>query len=111
MKSSLIISGIIVWSLIISSCTYDETTENTTSDCDTNYTYEAHVVSLITTECVSCHSAGGNDPILTTYAEVEASLQAVKNEVVIDKSMPPSGLTADEIKIISCWIDQGNPEN
>lgn len=111
MKSSLIISIIIVGSLVISSCTYDETTENTTGDCDTNYTYEAHVVSLITSECVSCHSAGGQPPMLTTYVEVEASLQAVKNEVVIEKTMPPSGLTADEIKIISCWIDQGNPEN
>lgn len=113
MKKSLVILGITVGSMFNYSCTTDEADEATTGDCGTeNYTYNDNVAAVITAKCASCHSPGGQSPALSTYAEVEASLQRVKARAVIDKTMPPSSpLSDEEIKKISCWIDNGNPEN
>ena len=113
MKKNLLILGIAFGSVFMQSCTQGEANENTTGDCGTeNYTYDDNVASIITSKCASCHAHGGQSSALTTYAEVEASLQRVKARAVTDKTMPPSSpLSDNEIQKISCWIDNGNPEN
>ncbi|HQQ96817.1 MAG TPA: hypothetical protein PLX35_06110 [Cyclobacteriaceae bacterium] len=66
------------------------------------------------TRCATkeCHAATSSSQLrLGTYQQVTASAVDVRAQVA-NKTMPRSGtLTSREILLITCWIDQGMPEN
>ncbi len=112
MKKFKLILGSITFSVLLIACAKDEVTETTVDACgDENYTYDDNVASIINENCTACHTTGGTFPSLTTFSEVEANLSRVKARAITDKTMPPSEALSDEdIKILNCWIEQGNQE-
>lgn len=98
--------------LVSVSCTSDEVTMDSLPVCETEVSYDADIQSIMGSNCAGCHTAGGNFPPLTTYDEVKAQLDRVKQRAVILKDMPPSGaLPAADIEKINCWVEQNAPKN
>lgn len=65
---------------------------------------------IIDSNCISCHN-GTQFPDLRTYQGVSTNAGIVKIQVV-NRTMPIGGsLTNDEIDLISCWVDNGAPNN
>ena len=65
---------------------------------------------IIESKCLSCHS-GTQFPDLRTYQGVSSNAGIVKTQVV-NRTMPIGGtLTNAEIELISCWVDNGAPNN
>ncbi len=81
---------------------------------DTGISWSAEVQNIITTNCnvSGCHN-GSQAPNLTTLANVQANRESIKTRTG-NKSMPPAGrtpLSEDQIKKISCWVDDGAKNN
>lgn len=83
--------------------------------CDENTSYVQNVKAIFDNRCIGCHS--GERPAygisLTSY-ETASKVAGHRLKCVISWSlncnkMPPKGaqLSADEIKLINCWIDNG----
>ncbi|MDF0717688.1 cytochrome c [Muricauda sp. 334s03] len=72
--------------------------------------YMDDIKIIIANNCLSCHS-GTQFPDLRTYQGVSTNAGIVKTQVV-NRTMPIGGtLTNDEIELISCWVDNGAPNN
>jgi uncharacterized membrane protein len=99
--------------IILASCKYD----TVPFDCSAvSATFTADVQPLISSKCSysGCHAS--NNPAagiaLETYTQISAYKNSVRNTVIVNKSMPPSGpLPAAEMSKIQCWIDAGAPNN
>lgn len=81
-------------------------------------TYETTVKPIIKTNCVTCHNGENgynkNDVLLNSYAALKSSIEKGKFEKVVLKkqTMPTLGpLSADNLDILRCWLDNGYPEN
>jgi hypothetical protein len=93
---------------------YPGTTDAT--GCETTpATFNGDVLPLITTKCAipGCHNesaAGGRT--FQNYEQVSSAKEMIKMQVVIQKTMPPTGpLPPDELKKLQCWIDAGGFNN
>lgn len=78
-------------------------------------TFSGTVKPIIQANCLSsgCHDAAStNGPgALTTYEKVRDASSRIRS-VVVARTMPKGGsLTADQIKSIACWIDNGSQNN
>ena len=78
-------------------------------------TFAATVKPIIQANCLSsgCHDAAStNGPgPLTTYEKVRDAAARIR-PAIISRTMPKGGsLTADQIKSIVCWIDNGSQNN
>ena len=86
-------------------------------ECDgSTRTYDADIKAIVDANCTSsnCHGSGSSRGDYTSYAGLEADLNSgiFKKEVLTDQSMPRGGsLSTDELIKISCWADNGYPEN
>lgn len=81
----------------------------------TSTTYSGFMKNLIAAKCASaaCHAAGNSKPRgdLTTWALANANAAQIKTRTA-SGNMPKTGsLTADEIKQIACWVDEGAQNN
>lgn len=77
-------------------------------------TYAEHIGPLLTSECSTCHGAGGTPPELLDYDDFKAIADngRLKVRVIDQKDMPADGaLTDQEIQLIECWLDAGSPNN
>jgi uncharacterized membrane protein len=75
--------------------------------------YANDVSNIIQTRCAGCHRAGstiGPGP-LTNYTQVKNAAAQIKQSVVSGSMPRGSTLTADQIQIISCWVNIGAPNN
>lgn len=104
-KVILLVAGV-----FIVSC--ESNTYNEISVVATNPTYIANVEPVMKANCVSCHSAGGTFPTLTTYAQVKASTATGNLICRIDKTcgavMPPNGaMSKQTVDMIKLWKQQG----
>lgn len=86
-------------------------------------TYSQQVSRLLQQRCATCHRAGGIAPFaLTSYKDAAGWAETIR-EVVRDRRMPPwdaspkfgtfaddSSLSADEMRLIETWVDNGAPE-
>jgi len=88
-----------------------------TTNCDgVNATFSADVFPLIQARCatgIGCHGAGSaNGPgALTNFGQIKNAANNIKSAVVSGR-MPKGGtLTADQIRQISCWVDNGSLAN
>lgn len=101
----------------VSSCYYDtgELLYPGGVACTSTPSYATEVAPLVQSRCAmsGCHSSGVTNTggPLTTYAQIKAKAAAIKT-TVLNGSMPKgSSFTAAQIKTISCWVDNGAPNN
>lgn len=74
--------------------------------------YAASVATIISTNCAvsGCHN-GSQTPDFRNFSTIKANASSIKSEVV-SRRMPKEGsLTQAEIDAISCWVDDGAPNN
>jgi hypothetical protein len=78
--------------------------------------FQANVKNIIATKCAisGCHN-GSRSPNLSSYSGIKGSAARISAEIN-SKSMPPGGssggsLTQSQIDVITCWINDGAPEN
>ena len=85
-----------------------------------DYSYAEDVDPIIITKCAisGCHDGTlGAERDWTDFAAFQAAaLSGSVKQKITSGEMPPSGsaggpLTADEIAVISCWIDNGALDN
>jgi uncharacterized membrane protein len=111
-KNNYIITFIIILSITLTSCE-NNVEENDAVEielCDPNVSFINDVNPIIENNCISCHS-GTQFPDLTSYASIKNNANIIKAQVEA-RIMPIGGtLTNAEIKLISCWIDNGKPNN
>jgi hypothetical protein len=87
----------------------------------TNITWAREVSRIFYRRCTPCHRQGGKTFDLSTYEKARPWAEAIKEEV-LERRMPPwgavkgfgsflndSGLTQEEIEIISGWAEGGAP--
>jgi hypothetical protein len=105
------LSLLVVSSLIAFSCKDEKEIVDPVviDNCDT-VTYDKHIASIISKSCFDgCHN-GNQSPLLTSYATVKAQVDngKFKKEVITDQTMPQgSSLSATELGLIECWINNG----
>ena len=88
----------------------------------TRITWNRELSRIFNERCVSCHRDGGSSFPMTTYAEARPWAVAIKEEV-LTRRMPPWGgvkgfgefrndqaLTAEQIEMITAWVEGGVPE-
>lgn len=118
MKKVFVIVSIAVLPAIFGGCYYDnaELLYPGGANCSgISPSYSLSVAPLIQARCAiaGCHSAGASNKggPLTNYNEIKFKAAAIKASV-LNRSMPQgSSFTADEIKTISCWVDNGSLNN
>jgi hypothetical protein len=78
--------------------------------------FAADIKTIITSKCAisGCHN-GSRSPNLTTYTGIKNNASAVLSRVT-SKAMPPSNssggsLTQQQINLITCWVNDGAPNN
>jgi len=86
------------------------------NDCSgINSSFATSVNPLIQTRCAisGCHDNGSsNGPgALTSYDKIKNAASDIKAAVRAGIMPQGSSLSAGEIKIISCWVDSGAPNN
>lgn len=111
----IILGFVIASGIAVVSCKKDTATVEPTviGQCDT-VTYDKHIKAIVTKSCLGgCHD-GSQSPTLTSYALVKSQIDngKLKKTVITDQSMPQgSSLTANELGLIQCWIDNGGKQN
>ncbi len=104
---------------------YPDETGGTGTNCDgsTEVTFSGTVQPIITSRCISCHSAGaaansGGGIRLDTHANIKlradnGSLAGVINHASGYPQMPQGGakLSECQISLIEQWIEEGAPNN
>ncbi len=88
------------------------TTTATPTPTSVNKTYTTDIKPIVTTNCTSCHSSGGQSPVLTTYTQVKNAASTGKLLCTIQalncKIMPPGGkMSQANIDLILLWKTQG----
>ena len=72
--------------------------------------YNSLRTQIFAPHCITCHGTSGGVS-LDSYAGAFAALSRIQNEVVVEKSMPPSGPLADsDQQLVAAWIAAGGPE-
>ncbi len=88
----------------------------TPSICATvNAKFAADINPIIQTNCATpgCHNAGAaGGVVLLTYAQIKAKIDRIRERSLIQKNMPQNApLSASNQQKLSCWIDNGAPNN
>jgi hypothetical protein len=103
------------YSITVKDATSCPTATNTTVLRD-GPAFSSSVKSIFSTKCAisGCHN-GSQSPNLSTYNGIKANAASIKSQVV-SKNMPPSNsqagsLTQDQINLITCWVNDGAPNN
>lgn len=82
--------------------------------CTTPVTYTNTMKAIIDSKCTSCHRAGGssaNQGIYTSYSALQARTNAMFEETVNRKTMPPTGpLSQTDLDAWKCWRENGFKE-
>lgn len=103
---------LIIVCVMVSSCEnyVEDEFQALVEDCDPNTSFINQVNPIIENNCVSCHN-GNQFPDLRTYNGVSTNSEIVMQQIV-NRTMPIGGsLTNEEINLITCWIENGSPNN
>lgn len=118
MKAKLLAFSLAVF--FIQSCVYDELPEPVPpGPCDAPVSYATQVQPIVSTNCAipGCHNGdNGPDKNWTVFATFQSKSAQVKDRINRPAGtpghMPAVGsITDDEIQTITCWVDQGAPNN
>lgn len=97
--------------VMVQSCVYNDLPEPTCAPGSVSYV--ADIKPIFETKCLlsGCH---GSDPTLPNWgvlSEVQVHASDIKRRTR-DRSMPATGsLTQSQIDLITCWVDDGAPDN
>lgn len=119
MKKHILVT-LIFLSFIFTSCLKDKV--QPIGDCETIISYTADIRPVIESSCKTGMGIGTgcHDGWIDDYSQIQAQLLSGnwQNEVFNEETMPlfPNdfgidSLTADEISMMKCWIEQGYQEN
>lgn len=105
--------------LATSTCYYDkkELLYPSGFDCTgVQSTFSADVLPLIQSSCAqgtACHGSGsGNGPgALTTYSQIRSAVAQIISSVEAGRMPLGAPLTAEKVKVISCWAGNGTLNN
>jgi len=106
----------------ISSCYKDKTTAVNAAECPTIISYSMDIVPIIHSSCMTNLGPGSgcHDDWITSYNNIKAycDSKTLQTQVLINHTMPQmpndfgiDSLTAEELQLMDCWIQQGYPEN
>jgi uncharacterized membrane protein len=112
MKYLNIVIPVLVFLLFFSSCqkNKEDSVLPDSNSCDSLISFTSMVKPIIDNNCLQCHN-GNQFPDLRTYESISQNADAVRNETSA-KRMPIGGsLTVEEIKVISCWVENGAKNN
>ena len=90
---------------------------NQPGNCDSvAYSYTADVRPLLVTYCLTgsnCHNTGSlnNGGDLTDYEKVLNKKVAIRRNIELGIMPVNAVLSVEQIKIFTCWIDSGAPNN
>lgn len=79
----------------------------------TGVSFASQIDPILKANCTSanCHGTGSANGDWTKFSAVSAKATLIKNRTT-DKSMPQGGsLTADQIALIACWVNDGALNN
>jgi hypothetical protein len=90
-------------------------------DCDSNLSYASNIVPILAQNCAfsSCHGNGSTQKGVSLES-YDGVVNAINNQKLLDainrqagvSPMPASGpLDAELIKTITCWVEDGMPNN
>ena len=100
--------------LALSSCAYrvDKSSElnqpTEASALKGNYGFAQLNALILTPRCLGCHSS--KTPNLTSYAAVKTVIAQITKAVLVDRNMPPSGMSSADRGVLQKWILDGAPE-
>ena len=106
--------------LAFASCHKDKTLVS--GSCGMEISYTTDVIPIIQSSCMTNlgPGTGCHDSWITEYSNIVNYInnESWQNEIWTAYTMPKfpnnfaiDSLTADEIQIMKCWVDQGFPEN
>ena len=108
---------------VLAGCNYDQIMRDPDRlDCEAvQFTYAAQVREIINRNCAysGCHDGiSGNPGNFMTYGGLVSRISngQFESRVLLARDMPPSDatgpteLTQDELNDLTCWIEQGYPE-
>lgn len=108
---------ILIWTsmlLMVGACEYKNEEElfGRETECAEEVFFLTDIQPIIQTNCAlsGCHAKGGTSPELTSFEKVAGRAADVAHETQ-SGHMPPASsgksLSAEEINMISCWVQQG----
>lgn len=117
-KISIVFTIITATVLLLNSC-YRDSEEGlyrfVPASCDTtNITYSGTVSAIISSNCLSCHNTGSANSEFTTYSQVFAKADRIKNRITGQSGnlMPQSGKMDNcSVNKIVAWVNKGAPNN
>jgi mono/diheme cytochrome c family protein len=74
-------------------------------------TYDGYVAGLFKTNCVSCHTASGTPPDLSTYALVKAQADASLKDIKAGTMPQGAPLAAADQAKFAAWVAAGAPQS
>jgi len=116
MKKNLI--AIFVGQLLMIGCTSDNLEQYYgVPECnEVSASFQDDILPIISTHCAipNCHADGTAQPTFETYQQIESRASLIKQRTS-NGTMPPASsgisLTANEVKKISCWVNNGANNN
>ncbi len=72
------------------------------------YGYDQVNALVITPRCLGCHQS--RQPTLNSYNDIKAALLRTIKAALVDRTMPPKGMSSTERAILQKWIADGAPE-
>jgi hypothetical protein len=108
---------------MVTSCSYDKISPVPNEfECNLIYTYDSHIKEIIDRNCsyTGCHNGASSAPgDFLTYSGLKGRIsnRLFMDRVLNIRDMPPDyaegpkALAENELIAITCWAEQGYPEN
>jgi len=120
--SWVVLVSICAWLLTMQSCVDHKLPTPDGLGCSSVVSYADEVLPIINTSCAivgdgGCHNgANGSVRDWRSFVNVQSHAAEIKNRITRTPGtagfMPRIGSLSDEqIRVISCWVDQGAPNN
>lgn len=121
MNIKLLACTVCLGAIVIQSCEYNELPEPVpvSEECPDVISYENQIQPIINTTCAipNCHNGSlGEDKNWTILSNLQAKKENIKDRINrapgTPGRMPALGaLTPTEIETLTCWVNQGAPDN
>ena len=114
-----IILGLILLLVPATGCYYDKAEllyPGLPTDCNNTAARYSDVQPIISINCATagCHDNGtrAGNTVLETYDQVRAKANRIYIRTIVERSMPAGkSLSAQQLAVLSCWLNSGTPNN
>ena len=104
--------------LSLSACYYDKEQvlfPSAVNCSNINAKFSSDIVPIVQSKCsiTGCHDAGSTNKggPFTNYSEIKAKASIIKSQVLSGAMPQGTTLSASQIQMISCWVDNGSLNN